>query len=246
MKPFRHLLLVEDDATSRAFLTAALERMPSQADAAADSASAMALARAHPYAAFLIDAHLPDGSGIALLQALRGAGARGPALAHTASTDGALHARLREAGFIDVLVKPLSAAALVAAVSAALGVGNAGPDITRARDGHEPEPLAPDALPIWDTEAAARAAGGRQAHMNALRAMFLGELPGVRARVRETVGDTDPARLRAELHRLHASCGFVGAVRVGAAARVLQDDPGSLQLERFEAAVDATLAPTVP
>lgn len=242
MKPIPHLLLVEDDPTSRAFLAAALRRLPAHVDTATSLGEAIARTRDRAYAAWLVDAHLPDGSGCGLLAALRVSGADGVALAHTASTDAALHARLRDAGFGTVLVKPLSAEALLDAVRRAL---DPAPVQRRHRGGpHSAVPASTTAdMPVWDTEAAARAVGGQQAHVVALRGLFLAELPGIRERIREAVRHADATTLRAELHRLHASCGFVGAARVAAAARALQDDSHPGHLRRFEAAVDATLEP---
>jgi HPt (histidine-containing phosphotransfer) domain-containing protein len=49
--------------------------------------------------------------------------------------------------------------------------------------------------------------------------------------------------MRAELHRLAASCGFVGAARLAAVVRELQAAPLQPQaLQRFDAAVDDLLA----
>lgn len=243
MKQHQDVLLVEDDPTSRAFLAAALQRMPSRVFLAGDVAGALDEIRRCPDAMLLVDAHLPDGSGIELLEALRASGACGVALAHTASTDPGLHARLRGAGFVAVLVKPLSADRLLAGVRAATATGPGCapgmPDRTPA------EPGEPGCVrPVWDFEAALRAVGGRQAHVDALRGLFLDELPTVRARVRDAVLRLDDAGLHAELHRLRAGCGFVGAARLAATVRALQHEPGRLPLADFEAAVDATLAAT--
>jgi HPt (histidine-containing phosphotransfer) domain-containing protein len=49
--------------------------------------------------------------------------------------------------------------------------------------------------------------------------------------------------MRDELHRLAASCGFVGAARLAAAVRALQAAPGDGErLQRFDAAVGELLA----
>ncbi len=66
-----HVLLVEDDPVSRAFLGAAIQAVPATVDAADTMAAAFALATAGPYDLWLFDANLPDGSGIELLTRLR-------------------------------------------------------------------------------------------------------------------------------------------------------------------------------
>lgn len=209
------LLLVEDDPVSAAFLRDAAATLPARVDVAGSLAEARALA-AEPHDLLLVDANLPDGSGPALLRALRDAGIATPALAHTADADPALHARLRAAGFVDVLVKPLGASGLRAALRARL------PGWTATR-------------PDWDDAAALAAVGGQQAHVDALRGLFLKELPAQRERIEAAATAGDETAIRVELHRLAASCGFVGAARLADAVRALQVAPldaGALQALR--------------
>ena len=106
MKPHEvpRVLLVEDDPTSRGFITAALVGVPGMVDVADSIAAASAHAASQRYDLLLIDAHLPDGSGAELLERLRRSGVNTPALAHTASADAALRKTLRAAGFLDGVV----------------------------------------------------------------------------------------------------------------------------------------------
>ena len=118
MKP--RILLVEDDAVTRAFMVASLEALPAAVDTAASVAEAGACAAAHAHDLWLFDANLPDGDGAGLLADLRARGLSTPALAHTAAPERQGLDALRAAGFVDALVKPLSAAALQSAVRLAL------------------------------------------------------------------------------------------------------------------------------
>ena len=188
------ILLVEDDPVSALFLSSALEALPARVQVAEDCAQA--LAAGGPFDAWLIDANLPDGSGTVLLQHLRMADTSASALAHTADATSAMRERLLQAGFADVLVKPLSAQALLDAVRAALG--HAGGD-------------APPARPDWDEAAALAALAGNRDHVATLRQLFLSELPATRTACLEAFARADDAALRAQLHRLQASCGFAGA-----------------------------------
>ncbi|MGO4779722.1 response regulator, partial [Lysobacter sp. 2RAB21] len=113
---------VEDDPTSRAFLTAAVEAVPAYVDGADSLASAMALSASQDYQLWLFDAHLPDGSGIDLLERLRRHHPRTPALAHTATGESEVRDRLIASGFSEVLVKPLPAAAIRCAIRRLLGL----------------------------------------------------------------------------------------------------------------------------
>ena len=53
----------------------------------------------------------------------------------------------------------------------------------------------------------------------------LQELPGQRVRIAAAVAACDEAGVRGELHRLVASCGFVGAARLAQAVHRLQQAP---------------------
>ncbi len=223
--PPPRLLLVEDDPVNAAFLAGAAAALPADVVQAACLAEAEAACRAGSFDLFLFDANLPDGRGEDLLRALREAGIATVALAHTADLDADQHARLRAAGFVDVLRKPLSVASLHAA-------------LRRALPAHITVP------PCWDDAAALAALGGQPAHVQALRGMFLAELPGQRLRIAEGITTGDLAAVRGELHRLVASCGFVGAARLGDAVRGLQADPlDPVALDALATAIDALLTP---
>lgn len=233
MKPrLPHILLVEDDPTSRTFLAAAAEALPAAVDTADSLATAQALAALHAYDLWLIDANLPDGSGIELLQQLR-QHASTPALAHTAARDRSALDPLLDAGFIEALIKPLSSAQLQGALRRALGQGDVEEEATSTSWSK---------LPVWDEEAALGAMNGSRAHVDALRTLFLGELAAQRDTVLAALQSNDDGIVHAQLHRLQASCGFVGAVRLGTAVKELRDGAESIAArERFAHAAADTL-----
>ena len=211
------LLLVEDDPTSAAFLSDAAAQLPARIHIAKCIAEARAACRNQAFDLLLIDAHLPDGTGIALLRELRTAGVQVPALAHTAEAGSALHDQLLAAGFCEVLRKPMPVATLHAALRRQLG---------------------DRAAPSWNDGAALAVLGGRADQVAALRRMFLAELPDQRRRIASAVQQLDAAAVRAELHRLDASCGFVGAARLACSVRDLRTEP--LDLQRWQA-LDAAI-----
>jgi len=212
------ILLVEDDPISQTYLQAVLEGLPAHVEAVATGACALARAGASRHDLWLIDLSLPDGSGIELLERLRGLWPEPPpALAHTADADPGVHAPALRAGFHEVLVKPLGTAALAAAVRSALSQGQAG------------------SLPDWDNAAAEAALNHNPANVQALRRLFLDELPDTRAQVVESARRGDEVAVRARLHRLQASCGLVGASRLAAAVESLRRAPTSPSaLESFD------------
>ena len=234
------ILLVEDDPTSRAFLQAATESLPALVDVAASLAEAMALATTHTHALWLVDAHLPDGSGAGLLALLRARGLATPAVAHTASREREAHQALRDAGFAATVTKPLPAQAWLETIRRALATaGHDSPG--RIHGVREPGPQA--ALPLWDDAQALAALGGNRDSVKAMRGLFLAELAGVREAVCAAARAGDADALRAQLHRLQASCGFVGAARLGAAATRLHQAPASeAALEDFRDAAQATVS----
>lgn len=231
------ILLVEDDPVTLAFLSAAADSADVDVDGAASIAQALVCAAQRDHAAWVIDANLPDGRGDALLARLRQAHPETPAIAHTAS-----HLRddldvLIQAGFDEVLVKPLPAQDVADAIRRALKqrplrVGE--PERTTFPQGKPP---------VWDDADAARAMGGNLAHVAALRDLFLDELPQVRERIAQAGRNAQPMTVLDELHRLRASCGFVGAARLASAVLELRGNPTDPHaLQRLDAAADDTLA----
>lgn len=230
--PLPRILLVEDEPTSAAFLAAAARAVPLQTDVATDMATALAMASQHAYGLWLFDATLPDGSGSELLARLQERFPGVPAIAHTASDDPVLLAALTQAGFREVLRKPLPAVAVQTALRRVLGIRMAA-----AADDTSPAGSAP----LWDDQAAAMALNGNDAHVATLRELFRAELPQACERIHQAVQDGDIATVGAELHRLRASCGFVGAAKLGVLVQALQRDPSNAGLlAQFDEAARAT------
>ncbi|MBW8808970.1 MAG: response regulator [Lysobacter sp.] len=222
------VLLVEDDPTSRAFLTAAVEAMPAEVDGAGTLAAAMALGNAQDYQLWLFDAHLPDGSGIDLLEHLRRRHPATPALAHTATGESEVRNRLIASGFSDVLVKPLPAAAVRCAIRRLLSLPEHDTPASAAAPSQEE-------APVWDDDIAARALNGNRVHIATLRGLFTQELPNARRSICAAAQLGNLEALRGELHKLRASCGFVGAARLAQAVQALQAQPdSSVLLQRFD------------
>ena len=233
-EPIPRLLLVEDDTISRGFFKAALEALPAEVDTADSLASAMDRGCAARHDLWLIDVNLPDGNGTELLEQLRRARPGTPALAHTADADTSIHGRLRDAGFRETLVKPLSGEQLLQAVRRVLASGASVAGVDPAAESEERED--------WDEITALAALNGQRQHLVALRELFLAELPGVRDAVAQAVQQHDALALRGQLHRLQASCGFVGAARLARAVRQLHQAPESSGAHtQFRAAVESLL-----
>src|SRR5690606_17177596 len=107
---------------------------------------------------------------------------------------------------------------------------------------------APDAAdtrhaPVWNTSAALAAMNGNRAHVDAMHALFIAELPSMRTTIEAAFAAGDNDAMQAALHRLRASCGFVGAERLEAAVRQLRNAPASAQaMAQFASALQDTLS----
>ena len=219
--PAPRLLVVEDDPVSAGFFREALSTMPAEVDVAADIAQAMRQVQVCRYDALLIDAHLPDGDGAQCLDSLR-SHADCSALAVTAGASEQEQQALMAAGFIEVLLKPLSISALQSSVRTVLG--------DHSRDS---APLC-GKLPVWDEARALAAIGGNRTALHALRGLFLDELPSMCQQLRAAQAHGDEQRLRALLHKLTASCGFVGAARLSGIVEELKRTPLDAEnMDRF-------------
>lgn len=225
------LLLVEDDQTSRYFLAEALRGLPALVDEAVDIDQATRLVSSTRHDLWLVDAHLPDGDGASCLRSLRRYHDT-PALAITAGASREELDQLCACGYLEVLLKPVSIALLQSTVRRLLGET---PTIAAPRDDGK--------LPVWDEARALAAIGGHHGSLMALRKIFLDELPGLRAQVLAAHAAGDKVQLGAVLHKLKASCGFVGATRLLRAVEALDRSPGNTGLAReFDHAVADAIA----
>lgn len=210
------ILLAEDDAVSRAFLREAIRACGGEPVVCADGPSALEQARAGSWQLLILDHRLPGMDGDAVLKALRTDPAHGaglaPAIATTAEPDES-RAKLLDAGFVEVLPKPLSLERLQAALN---------------RHGCRAACL--------DDEVALRACGSSSA-VERLRQLFAEEeLPRVQHQL-DRHGD-DHAALRGTLHRLRASCGFCGATELARASEALHNALATrANAERVDAAL---------
>lgn len=235
------LLLVEDDPTSRSFLQAATAALPAEVDIADSVESAYALASTRAYDAWLIDANLPDGTGGALLARLRADGRDTPAIAHTAERERRALDALRAEGFAIALSKPVAADDWQGAIRGVLVRRPA--DRPSAALSPLPEARRSGQAPLWNRHSALTAVGGDMRNVRGLRELFVGELDGTREQIEAAADAGDTATLQGTLHRLRASCGFVGAERLGLAARLLSAEPASAPaLQSFLDALAATRA----
>jgi two-component system OmpR family response regulator len=112
------ILLVEDDATLSDAVCSYLRAKAFVVDAAPSLAQARALLGSAQYAAVLLDLHLGDGDGLALLPLLRGLHERPIVIVLTARDQVTDRIRGLDAGADDYLIKPYDPAELLARLRA--------------------------------------------------------------------------------------------------------------------------------
>lgn len=219
----RRVLLVEDDAAVRQFVTLALEDLPVAVHACATVDEALAVLREGPVRLVLTDLHLAGDSGLRLLERLAADPAlRGGARLAVFSGEGGAHMPPAWAalGVWRRVPKPASVKALIDCVEAAL-----------AEEGAQPLP-SPASTPAWPQGAPAAIDshfGGDQALYQAFRAGALAQFPADRvAGTRACLGG-DASALRHLGHSLRTVLGLLGEPEAAQLAWQLQkaaEQPG--------------------
>ena len=112
------ILVVEDDHSIAEFVATGLRQEGYAVDVASDGVAGLALARAHPYAAAIVDVMLPKLDGLSLVAALRRAGVATPVLFLSARHSVDDRVKGLQTGGDDYLTKPFAFQELVARVQA--------------------------------------------------------------------------------------------------------------------------------
>jgi two-component system, OmpR family, response regulator len=223
--PLPHILVADDDPSSRHFLCDGLRALGAHVQDCADGTQALQLARDEAFDLLLLDCRMPGAGAPEVLATLRTDGAarstRSLAVASSAELDAAKERELLACGFSDVLRKPCGIAELQRLLALLSG-----------------------SMPVLDDAAALRASGDA-ATMQALRQLLRGEL----ALLNQELGmpDRDRVALDDRLHRLRSSCGFCGTAALAAEVARLQqrlrEDPHDAvpAIAQFRGAVQATL-----
>ena len=112
------VLVVEDDLINRKLLAHAVEAFGGVPTTAADGAEAVLIAADLPYDLVLMDLGMPNVDGYEATRRLREGGFAGRIIAVTGELDRQELAKVRAAGFDDLLVKPVDMDELARRISA--------------------------------------------------------------------------------------------------------------------------------
>lgn len=112
------LLVIEDDATTGAYLARGLREEGHVVDLVADGKEGLIAATSSDYDVIILDRMLPEVDGLSVLKTLRGTGGTTPVLLLTALGDVADRIEGLHAGADDYLVKPFAFGELSARIAA--------------------------------------------------------------------------------------------------------------------------------
>lgn len=232
------VLVVDDDAVARQYLTEVLRALGVEVDVADSGAGGHALAGTCRYDLLVVDRRLPDGEAAGWLQVLR-ATARAcsraaPAIVHSAELPAADRARLLAAGYVAAYDKPVPHQALAAQLGIRPIAGHGAP-LARADRVREAT-----AAPVLDDEAGLEACGTRDI-LDGLRQLLRAELAQHRRDLVEAAARDDRPAIAALAHRLHGAARFCGTpALVAALSRIDTGTHGSAAaLGPVLAAIDA-------
>ncbi len=206
-----HLLIVEDNEINSRLARLMIERLGYTADLARDGAEAVRAIQRRPYAAVLMDCHMPVMDGYEATQRVRDLESsadwnrpRTWIIAVTANAMVGERERCLECGMDDYVAKPIKSSLLADALARASG------------------PEAPGATTAWTPDAAAGFARaldelvrevGADTASDLIRS-WLDDTPARLAELQQLAGSQDQATLRRVAHSLKGSAALFGLPRV--------------------------------
>ena len=225
------MLVAEDNPVNQLVIQGMLAKRGLMADVVATGVEALEVLDRERHAAVLMDVQMPELDGYETTRRIRAAEDGSPRLPIIAMTAGALEGDREaalEAGMDDYLTKPLRPEPLDAVLERWLGAA--------------PQPA--PAEPIFDDS---RIRGFRESYpeiVDRLVALFADSTPPLLDQLDAAARDRDDDLVRRLAHKLKSSCDNVGATRMAALCRTLEQpngDPGPLVAE-LAAAYPPTLA----
>ena len=201
----------------------ALAMLPIDVRSCGSFAEAQVLCKADVFDLIISDINLADGNLFECLHLLPSACKK---LAVSAELSPACVAKLLAADINAALLKPMTIADLHSKVSQLLelSLDSSGTD------------------PLWDDEKAFAALGRNEQILQSLKGMFKTELPLMVLDIELAFRDGRMADVSATLHKLKASCGFLGAKRLLQECHRLDKNTNDANISRFLDVAQQTLA----
>jgi two-component system, sensor histidine kinase len=217
------VLLVEDDPVNQEVAKAMLEDSGVTVVLAENGEQALEQVSQHAFDLVLMDCHMPVCDGFRATAEIRAAEPRGqhlPVVALTADVLADTRERCRNAGMDDYLGKPFSQEALMVVIRRWVRGSEAG-QVAEADEEHRRTPQ------LFEPAALGRIAALKQAREKRLvertLEIFLGGLPALLDALEGAARASSAQALFAAAHQLKSSSANVGAMRMSAAARELEE-----------------------
>jgi len=226
-RPTGSALVIEDNRVQRALLGHVLRRIGYEFVDVETLAHAREQLRTRGFDIILVDVHLPDGDGIALIEELRASGNETPILVLTADTAPDVKARATESTLVGFLQKPVRTNDLDTALSRMRQGG-------RAATAPVVDPAALDRL--------ADALGGDEGAVDDLISLFVGDVASERGAWQDAVHHRSLGALVELAHRLQPAAAHLGAIALVEACDELTQRADRLQWTEVETRVDELLS----
>jgi CheY-like chemotaxis protein len=236
--PGARVLVAEDNEVNQLVIRGMLDKRGFACDIASDGLEALAKLDRGTYAAVLMDIQMPEIDGFEATARIRGretGGERLPIIAMTASAMEGDRERCLQAGMDDYLSKPLRPDRLDAVLERWLGPAGAG---AAAVDG------AADGAGLVDAGRVQRFKADYPKIVDRLVALFADATPPLLEQLSNAVHGGDDDGVRRLAHKLKGSCQNVGATKMAALCRALEepDAYATPLVDELQASYPPTLA----
>ncbi len=215
------VLIIEDDEISQTFMAEAIALLPAAYVCCNGFVQARRLCQETDFDLIISDLNTVDGS---LFEHAKSLPVGSKILAVSAEINPNITERLMQLGIHVVLAKPMSIFALHAALLRLFELNDT--------------PI----MPHWDEQKALLALGQNETILLSLQAMFKAELPLMMNQIQHSYEQQQHNEIRDVLHKLKASCGFLGASRLLHECMRLDAEISVKNITRFMDVAKQTLA----
>lgn len=216
------VIIIEDDEISLHFIAEAVALLPLHVDECRNFTEAKTLLETSFYDLIISDIHLPDGN---LLHEAQFFPEQIKKIATSAEINPDITSRLKEAGIDAVLSKPMSIAVLHQTVQQLLGL----------------KLIPKKESVLWDDQKTLSAKGINDESLRILKNLFKTELPQMLLIINSEFKNSNHTKIVEILHKLKASCGFLGANKLLNECYCFESNINSDSLAQFTHVAKQTL-----